>query len=87
MGKSTIVLVTLAALGLGALIGSSLVDKVEPESVAAEAAPTSAAPTGAAPTSVDSGGAPVFRYLSPDAVPIWRMQKASERWQLRRRWR
>lgn len=70
MGKSTIVLVTLAALGLGALIGSSLVDEAEPESVAAEAAPTGAAPTGAAPTSVDSGGAPAFRYLSPDSVSV-----------------
>ena len=58
MGKSTIVLVTIAALGLGALIGTSLVDKAEPESVAAEAAPT--------------GGAPTFRYLSPDAVSIER---------------
>ena len=35
MGKATIVLVTLAALGLGTLIGSSLVDEVEPDSVAA----------------------------------------------------
>ena len=63
MGKSTIVLVTLAALGLGALIGSSLVDEGEPESVAAEAAPTGAAPT-------STGGAPTFRYLSPDSVSI-----------------
>jgi hypothetical protein len=68
MGKSTIVLVTLAALGLGALIGSSLVDEVESESVAAEAAPTGDAPTGGTPTS--TGGAPVFRFLSPDSVSI-----------------
>ncbi len=61
MGKSTIVLVTLAALGLGALIGSSLVDEAEPESVAAEAAPTGDAST---------GGAPTFRYLSPDSVSV-----------------
>jgi hypothetical protein len=68
MGKSTIVLVTIAALGLGTLIGTSLVDKAEPESVAAEAAPTSeVAPTsGAAPT----GGAPAFRFLSPDSVSV-----------------
>lgn len=63
MGKATIVLVTLAALGLGTLIGSSLVDEVEPDSVAAEAAPSF---TG----SVDSGGAPVFRYLSPDSISV-----------------
>jgi hypothetical protein len=68
MGKSTIVLVTIAALGLGALIGTSLVDKAEPESVAAEAAPTAGASTGA----VDSGGAPTLRFLSPDSVSIER---------------
>ena len=56
MGRSTIVLVTLAALGLGALIGFSLVDELEPDSVAAEAAPT--------------GGAPAFRYLSPDSISV-----------------
>jgi hypothetical protein len=66
MGKSTIVLVTIAALGLGALIGTSLVDKADPESVAAEAAPTGGALEG----SVDSGGAPAFRYLSPDSVSV-----------------
>ena len=67
MGKSTIVLVTIAALGLGTLIGTSLVDKAEPESVAAEA------PTGAAPTkAVDSGGAPALRFLSPDSISIER---------------
>jgi len=68
MGKSTIVLVTIAALGLGALIGTSLVDKAEPESVAAEAAPTGAVPTNA----VDSGGAPTLRFLSPDSISIER---------------
>ena len=68
MGKSTIVLVTIAALGLGALIGTSLVDEAEPESVAAEAAPTGSAPTSA----VDSGGAPTLRFLSPDSVSIER---------------
>lgn len=66
MGKSTIVLVTIAALGLGTLIGTSLVDKADPESVAAEAAPTGSASTAVAST----GGAPVFRYLSPDSVSI-----------------
>jgi hypothetical protein len=69
MGKSTIVLVTLAALGLGALIGSSLVDEGEP--VAADAAPTGATLTGAAPTgAVSTGGAPTFRFLSPDGVTV-----------------
>lgn len=68
MGKSTIVLVTIAALGLGALIGTSLVNKADPDSepavsIAADAAPTS---TG----SIDSGGAPAFRYLSPDSVSV-----------------
>ena len=62
MGKSTIVLITLAALGLGALIGSSLIDEDDvggPSGpIAAEAAPT------------DTGGAPVYRFLSPDAVTI-----------------
>ena len=61
MGKSTIVLVTIAALGLGALIGTSLVDKADPDSVAAEAARTGVAAT---------GGAPVFRFLSPDTVSV-----------------
>jgi hypothetical protein len=64
MGKSTIVLVTLAAVGLGTLIGFSLVDEVEPvvDFVAAEAAPTGEG----APT----GGAPVFRFLSPESVSV-----------------
>lgn len=59
MGKSTIVLVTLAALGLGTLIGSSLVDNAEP--VAAGTA---------APAVVDAGGAPTFRYLGPDSISV-----------------
>lgn len=63
MGKSTIVLVTLAALGLGTLIGTSLVNKADPEPVATEAAAT---------VSVDRGGAPAFRYLSPDNISIER---------------
>ncbi len=68
MGKSTIVLVTIAALGLGTLIGTSLVNKAEPESVAAEAAPTGSASANA----VDSGGAPTLRFLSPDSISIER---------------
>ena len=63
MGKSTIVLVTLAAVGLGTLIGFSLVDEDEPvvDSIAAEAVPTAA---------VDGGGAPAFRFLSPESVSV-----------------
>ncbi len=64
MGKSTLILVTLAALGLGALIGSSLVDEE------GEAAPTHTDANEAAPTSNDTGGAPVYRYLSPDTVSV-----------------
>jgi hypothetical protein len=69
MGKSTLILVTLAALGLGALIGSSLVDDDTADvggpsgPIAAEAAPTGA-PIG------NTGGAPVYRYLSPETTSV-----------------
>lgn len=66
MGKSTIVLVTLAALGLGALIGTSLVDEADPETVATDAAVVG----GAVASGIASGGAPTFRFLSPDAVTL-----------------
>jgi hypothetical protein len=57
MGKATLILVTLAALGLGALVGVSLVDDQE----------TSASTVNrTAPAS--TGGAPIFRYLSPEDV-------------------
>ena len=71
MGKSTLVLVTLAALGLGALIGFSLVDEDD------AATPDSIAPVGgplgpnadfaaeAAPT-----GAPAYRFLSPETTIV-----------------
>jgi len=62
MGKSTIVLVTLAALGLGALIGSSLVDE-EDATVGGPSGPIVATPT-------DTGGAPTFRFLSPGSVTV-----------------
>lgn len=58
MGKSTLVLVTLAALGLGALIGSSLLDEAE---IAGESS---------GPEVADTGGAPAFRFLSPDSVTV-----------------
>jgi hypothetical protein len=62
MGKSTLVLIALAALGLGALIGVSLVDdQVVTEEVAASNDVADAAA---------SGGAPVFRYLAPDGVTV-----------------
>ena len=61
MGKSTLVLIAVAALGLGALIGASLVD----DQPAADA-PVAPAATGVAST----GGAPVFRYLAPGDVEI-----------------
>ena len=61
MGKSTLVLIALAALGLGALIGVSLVD----DQVVTEE------PAAAKDMAVDStGGAPVFRYLAPDGVTV-----------------
>jgi hypothetical protein len=62
MGKSTLILIALAALGLGALIGVSLVDD---QVVTEEAAATN----DVAPA-VSSGGAPVFRYLGPVGVAV-----------------
>lgn len=61
MGKSTLVLIAAAALGLGALIGVSLVDESAPvaEQPAAEEAAVSS-----------TGGAPVFRYLAPGDVEV-----------------
>ena len=63
MGKSTLVLVTLAALGLGALIGFSLVDEEDAATpVAADAAPTGAI--------ASTGGAPVYRFLSAETTSV-----------------
>jgi len=59
MGKSTLVLIALAALGLGTLIGVSLIDEpaaVEEQAPVAEVAVAS------------TGGAPVFRFLAPGDV-------------------
>jgi len=59
MGKSTLVLIALAALGLGTLIGVSLIDEpaaVEQQAPVAEVAVAS------------TGGAPVFRFLAPGDV-------------------
>lgn len=66
MGKSTLILVLLAALGLGSLIGASLVDKdKDKDTVANELTVKEIVPT-VAPT----GGAPVFRFLAPDGVTV-----------------
>ena len=60
MGKATLVLVTLAALGLGLLVGFSLVD--DPSEM-------TSTETGSTAPFVSSGGAPALRYLTPDDVP------------------
>lgn len=61
MGKSTLVLIALAALGLGTLIGASLVGD---QAVTEEAAP-------ATEVSVAStNGAPAFGFLSPEGVVV-----------------
>ncbi len=61
MGKSTLVLLALAALGLGTLIGVSLVEKPAPAEVSAAASDVAVAST---------GGAPVFRFLAPGDVSV-----------------
>lgn len=61
MGKSTLVLIALAALGLGTLIGVSLIDEtavIEEQAPATEVAVAS------------TGGAPVFRFLAPGDVNV-----------------
>lgn len=57
MGKSSIMLATLAALGLGALIGASLIDNEE------VSAKEQAAPESSPPAVASTGGAPVYRFL------------------------
>lgn len=56
MGKSTLVLIALAALGLGTLIGVSLIE--EPAAVEEQAPEVEVA-------AASTGGAPVFRFLAP----------------------
>jgi hypothetical protein len=61
MGKSTLILIALAALGLGTLIGVSLIDEravIEEQAPATEVAVAS------------TGGAPVFRFLAPGDVSV-----------------
>lgn len=60
MGKATLVLVTLSALGFGSLVGYSLVDD-EPVEATGEATSIE--------TMISTGGAPPFRYFGPDDVP------------------
>jgi len=59
MGKSTLVLILIAGLGLGALIGASIAGKEPAELV--ENAPTAVAST---------GGAPVYRFIAPGDLAI-----------------
>jgi hypothetical protein len=61
MGKSTLILIALAALGIGALVGVSLVD--EPQAVTEPAVVEEVAVA-------FTGGAPVFRYLAPGDVTV-----------------
>jgi hypothetical protein len=70
MGKATLVLVTLAALGLGSLVGVSLVD---------DAPDASVAPAVVDAALVSTGGAPAFRFLRPDDVPgDWLTENSGE---------
>jgi hypothetical protein len=61
MGKATLVLVTIAALGFGLLVGYSLVDDEQ------EDAGVDSIDTGAM---ILTGGAPAFRYLKPDDADV-----------------
>jgi len=71
MGKSTIVLVTLAALGLGALIGSSLIDEEDVGAASAAIGPSGPIAVGGPSGPItDTGGAPTFRFLDPGAVTV-----------------
>jgi hypothetical protein len=61
MNKSTITLLVLAALGLGSLIGVSLVDKSNVQ------APVAMQNRG----DIEStGGAPIFRFIAPGDLPV-----------------
>lgn len=63
MNKSTIMLLVIAALGLGSLIGVSLVETDEPAVASVDGAASAIdAPVGS------TGGAPRFRYLAPGDV-------------------
>lgn len=61
MGKATLILVTIAGLGLGSLVGYSLVDDdqgaAEGDSLVTDGM-------------ISAGGAPIFRYLDPDDADV-----------------
>ena len=61
MGKATLVLVTLASLGFGLLVGFSLVDD-EGEDAGVESIDTGLL--------ISTGGAPAFRYISPNDAGV-----------------
>lgn len=61
MGKATLILVTIAALGLGSLVGYSLVDD-DPSVVTGDSVATI--------EMISTGGAPAFRYLDPDDADV-----------------
>jgi hypothetical protein len=61
MRKATLVLIMLAALGLGTLVGVSLVKDNDATEMAAPVESASAQST---------GGAPVFRFLKPDGITV-----------------
>jgi hypothetical protein len=73
MSKATILLITLAALGLGSLIGVSLVEKeVSPPTQAVPEADPQTQTIDETPlaTEVSRGGAPLFRYFGPEDVSV-----------------
>jgi len=73
MKMATAVLITFAAFGFGVLIGSSLTGEVPASEITATAAQSPAeAPAQAVKVEMASvtGGAPVFRYLSPGDVEM-----------------
>lgn len=61
MNKSTVVLLLFAALGLGSLIGVSLVGNGEEAQPTAEATPVA---------TFSTGGAPALRYLAPGDLNV-----------------
>lgn len=69
MNKATLVLVTLAALAIGALVGVSLSDK-DADSSHPQQAVSESTDAESANGPASNGGAPVFRYLSPATATV-----------------